>query len=243
MAKNTYGTGAFVVMNTGRKPVFGEGVLTTLAWQIGKTPPVYALEGSIFVAGAAVQWLRDGLGLIQNAGEVEDLARSVTNTEGVYFVPALTGLGAPWWDPYARGLIIGLTRGSTKAHIARAALEAMAYQTADVIDVMQSAGGIRLRELRVDGGAAANDLVLQFQADVLETPVVRPRGTEVSALGAAYLAGLGIGLLDLETIADHWAVERRCEPQMDRQVVCELRKGWQRAVERSRGWAKFDGPR
>ncbi len=243
MAKNTYGTGAFVVMNTGRKPVFGEGVLTTLAWQIGKTPPVYALEGSIFVAGAAVQWLRDGLGLSQNAGEVEDLARSVTNTEGVYFVPALTGLGAPWWDPYARGLIIGLTRGSTKAHIARAALEAMAYQTADVIDVMQSAGGIRLRELRVDGGAAANDLVLQFQADVLETPVVRPRGTEVSALGAAYLAGLGIGLLDLETIADHWAVERRCEPQMDRQVVCELRKGWQRAVERSRGWAKFDGPR
>ena len=243
MAKNTYGTGAFVVMNTGQRPVFGEGVLTTLAWQIGKNAPVYALEGSIFVAGAAVQWLRDGLGLIQNAGEVEDLARSVSNTEGVYFVPALTGFGAPWWDPYARGLIIGLTRGSTKAHIARAALEAMAYQTADVIDVMQSAGGIRLRELRVDGGAAANDLVLQFQADVLETPVVRPRGTEVTALGAAYLAGLGSGLLDLETISDHWAVERRCEPQMDRQVVCEIRRGWKRAVERSRGWAKFDGPR
>lgn len=243
MAKNTYGTGAFVVMNTGREPVFAEGILTTLAWQTGNAPPAYALEGSIFVAGAAVQWLRDGLGLIRNAAEVEDLARSVAGTEGVYFVPALTGLGAPWWDPHARGAIVGLTRGTTKAHIARAALEAMAYQTADVIDVMQSAGGIRLRELRADGGAAANDLLLQFQADVLETPVLRPRGKEVTALGAAYLAGLGIGMLDRETIAGQWAVERRFEPRMGRQAVRELRNGWRRAVERSRGWAGTDGSR
>ena len=238
MAKNTYGTGAFVVMNTGREPVMGEGVLTTLAWQLQGSKPVYALEGSIFVAGAAIQWLRDGLGLIESAADVEALARSVPDTDGVYFVPAFVGLGAPHWDPYARGLIIGLTRGTTKAHLARAALEAMAYQTADAIEAMEAAGGIPLRELRADGGAAANDLMLQFQADVLGTPVVRPRVTETTALGAAYLAGIGVGLLDPEAITRHWVEARRCEPRMDRQVLSPLRDGWQRAVERARGWAQ-----
>ena len=190
------------------------------------------------MAGAAIQWLRDGLGLIESAADVEALAHSVPDTDGVYFVPAFVGLGAPHWDPYARGLIIGLTRGTTKAHLARAALEAMAYQTADAIEAMEAAGGSPLRELRVDGGAAANDLMLQFQADVLGTPVVRPRVTETTALGAAYLAGIGVGLLDLETITRHWVEERRCEPRMDRQVLSPHRDGWRRAVERARGWAQ-----
>ncbi len=238
MAKNTYGTGAFVVMNTGPKPVLGEGVITTIGWQIKGQQPQYALEGSIFVAGAAVQWLRDGLGLIKEASEIEQLAASVPDTGGVYFVPALVGLGAPYWDPYARGTIVGLTRGTNRAHLARAVLEAMAYQTCDAIEAMQEASGIALQELRVDGGAAVNDLMLQMQADILGTPVLRPRVTETTALGAAYLAGIGVGLLDQDTITSQWALDRRFEASMpsgERDVLCS---GWKRAVDRSLNWAK-----
>ena len=237
-AKNTYGTGAFVMMNTGGRPVLGEGVLTTLAWQLEGREPVYALEGSIFVAGAAVQWLRDGLGLIESAPEVEALARRVLDTGGVYFVPALTGLGAPHWDPHARGLIAGVTRGTTAAHLARAALEAMAFQTRDAIVAMEKASGIALRELRADGGAAANDLLLQFQADVLGTPVLRPRVTETTALGAAYLAGVGAGLTDQGAIAGRWALDRRFTPAMDPGVREDLCRGWRRAVDRALGWVE-----
>lgn len=238
MAKNTYGTGAFVIMNTGPKPVLGEGVITTIGWQIKGQQPQYALEGSIFVAGAAVQWLRDGLGIIKEASEIEQLAASVPDTGGVYFVPALVGLGAPYWDPYARGTIVGLTRGTNSAHLARATLEAMAYQTRDAIEAMQKASGIALQELRVDGGAAANDLMLQIQADILGTPVLRPRVIETTALGAAYLAGIGVGLLDQDTITTQWALDRRWEPSIpsgERDALCS---GWKRAVKRSLNWAK-----
>ena len=238
MAKNTYGTGAFVVMNTGPKPVLGEGVLTTIGWQIKGQQPQYALEGSIFIAGAAVQWLRDGLGIINEAREIQQLAASVPDTEGVYFVPALVGLGAPYWDPYARGIIVGLTRGTNKAHLARAVLEAMAYQTLDAIEAMQEASGIVLQELRADGGAAANNLMLQMQADILGTPVLRPRVTETTALGAAYLAGIGVGLLDQDTITSQWDLDRRWEPSMPSRERDALCSGWKRAVERSLGWAK-----
>jgi len=238
MAKNTYGTGAFVVMNTGEKPVLGEGVLTTLAWQIKGQNPQYAMEGSIFVAGAAVQWLRDGLGLIVKAAEIEDLARSVPDNGGVYFVPALVGLGAPYWDPYARGIIVGLTRGTNKGHLARAVLEAMAYQTRDAIEAMEKASGIDLRELRADGGAAANDLMLQMQADILDTPVVRPRITETTALGAAYLAGIGVGELDQGSITSQWVLDSRWEPSMPPIERDTLINGWKRAVERSLNWAE-----
>ena len=238
MAKNTYGTGAFVVMNTGEKPVLGEGVLTTLAWQIKGQNPQYAMEGSIFVAGAAVQWLRDGLGIIKEAREIEQLAASVPDTGGVYFVPALVGLGAPYWDPYARGIIVGLTRGTNRGHLARAVLEAMAYQTRDAIEAMEKASGIILRELRADGGAAANDLMLQMQADILDTPVVRPRITETTALGAAYLAGIGVGELDQGSITSQWVLDRRWEPSMSPIERDTLMNGWKRAVERSLNWAK-----
>ncbi len=236
MAKNTYGTGAFVVMNTGPKPVLGEGVITTIGWQISGQQPQYAMEGSIFVAGAAVQWLRDGLGIIKEASEIQQLAASVPDTGGVYFVPALVGLGAPYWDPYARGTIVGLTRGTNKGHLARAVLEAMAYQTRDAIEAMEKASGLDLKELRVDGGAAANDLMLQIQADILGTPVVRPRITETTALGAAYLAGIGMGELDQGSITSQWALDTRFEPDMDPAVREALCRGWKRAVERSRGW-------
>ena len=179
----------------------GDGVLTTLAWKIkGTSDRMYALEGSIFIAGAALQWLRDGLGLINNASEVEELARTVKDTDGVYFVPALVGLGAPHWDPHARGLIIGLTRGTTRAHLVRAAIEAMAYQTIDAIEAMKKAGGISVKELRVDGGAVGNNLLLEFQADLLGAPTLRPKVTETTAIGAAYLAGIGFDLLDQESI-------------------------------------------
>ncbi len=238
MAKNTYGTGAFVVMNTGPKPVLGDGVLTTIGWQIKGQQPQYAMEGSIFIAGAAVQWLRDGLGIINKASEIEQLAASVPDTGGVYFVPALVGLGSPYWDPYARGTIVGLTRGTNKAHLARAVLEAMAYQTRDAIEAMQDASGIVLQELRADGGAAANNLMLQMQADILGTPVLRPQVTETTALGAAYLAGIGAGLLDQDTITSLWTLDRLWEPSMpsgERDALCS---GWKRAVERSLNWAK-----
>ncbi|NNF03436.1 MAG: glycerol kinase GlpK [Rhodothermales bacterium] len=236
MAKNTYGTGCFMLMNTGSEPVTSENnLLTTIAWTVdGKTE--YALEGSVFVGGAVVQWLRDGLGIIQASEEVEALARGVESTDGVYFVPAFTGLGAPHWDPYARGTITGLSRGSTAAHLARAALESIAFQSADVIHAMERDSGIDLKELRVDGGAAANNLLMQFQSDLLQVPVIRPRILETTALGAAYLAGLATGYWDgTDELAAQWKQDRKFEPAMGADRIEELNAGWNDALERSRG--------
>jgi glycerol kinase len=238
MAKNTYGTGSFIVLNTGETAVEGDGLLTTIAWQIHGKPPMYALEASIFITGAAVQWLRDGLGLIKTSAEVEDLAESVEDSGGVYFVPALAGLGAPHWDPYARGTIVGLTRGTTAAHIARATLEAIAYQVRDGIDAMKQSAHLDLKELRVDGGAAADDLLLQFQADMLDCPVLRPKVTETTALGAAALAMIGTGTLDMDGLRDRWQLDHRFEPRMDQAQRETLYRGWQRAVERSKRWVE-----
>ncbi len=235
MVKNTYGTGCFLLMNTGEKATASKtGLLTTIGWE-RKGVTEYALEGSVFIAGAAVQWLRDGLGLITNAGETEALATSVKDNNGVYFVPAFVGLGAPYWDQDARGTIVGLTRGVTRAHIVRAALEAMAYQTRDVVECMQRDSGIKLRELRVDGGATRNDFLCQFQADLLGVPVVRPVITETTALGAAYLAGLAVGFWKNEReIAQQWQVERRFEPKMKHSERDRLYDGWLEAVSRTR---------
>ncbi len=238
MAKATFGTGAFVVMNSGARPGLSDGALCTIAWQLPGEPVQYALEGSIFIAGAAVQWLQEGLGLIGSAKEVEALAATVPDSAGVYFVPALSGLGTPYWDPYARGVIAGLTRGSIKAHLARAALEAIAFQTLDAIRAMEKASGIPLKELRVDGGAAANNLLLQIQADLLGVPVLRPRCTESTSLGAAFLAGIGAGVLDTSAIEAQWALDRRFEPEMERQRREELHRGWQKCVRLSLGWEK-----
>ncbi|REJ34939.1 MAG: glycerol kinase [Bacillota bacterium] len=238
MAKNTYGTGSFLLMNTGEKPVASRhGLLTTIAWGVDGSVK-YALEGSVFVTGAAVQWLRDGLGIIGTAAETQDLARSVPDTGGVYLVPAFAGLGAPHWDPYARGVLVGITRGTTKAHVARAALEAIAYQSADVVRAMEQEAGVPLRALRVDGGAAVNDFLMQFQADVLDVPVERPAVTETTALGAAYLAGWAAGVWrDRDEIVSQWHLDRRFEPAMDAAQRDRLLDGWRRAVERSLGWA------
>ncbi|ABB31907.1 glycerol kinase [Geobacter metallireducens RCH3] len=238
MAKNTYGTGCFLLMHCGTRPIESRhNLLTTVAWQLGGRAE-YALEGSVFVAGAAVQWLRDGLGIIRSSGEVEALAASVPDSGGVCLVPAFTGLGAPHWDPYARGTIVGITRGTTAAHIARATLESIAFQSADLLTAMEADAGISLAELRVDGGATANGLLMQFQADLLGVPVVRPRISETTALGAAYLAGLAVGLWrDRQEIAGHWQVDRIFEPAMGREQAAELRGRWGRAVERARGWA------
>lgn len=237
-AKNTYGTGCFLLMNTGTKPVASTaGLLTTVAWRIGNET-VYALEGSIFIAGAAVQWLRDGLGLIRQASDIEAMAASVPDNGGVYFVPALAGLGAPYWDPHARGTIVGLTRGSTSAHLARATLEAMAYQTRDVLDAMQQDAEVPLAELKVDGGAAANNLLLQFQADILPTRVHRPVVQETTALGAAYLAGLAVGYWsDLNHLRQNWVLDREFVPQMDSTQREQMYAKWQQAAERSKSWA------
>lgn len=237
-AKNTYGTGCFLLMNTGSRPVESNaGLLTTVAWKIGGEM-TYALEGSVFIAGAAVQWLRDGLGLIEKASDIEALAASVSDNDGVYFVPALSGLGAPYWDPHARGTIVGLTRGSTKAHLARAALEAMAYQTRDVLDAMQRDAGVPLAELKVDGGASANNLLMQFQSDILPARVRRPVVQETTALGAAYLAGLAVGYwADREDLRRNWALDREFVPVRDSSSRERLYSDWQRAVERSRNWA------
>ena len=239
MVKNTYGTGCFMLMHTGAAPVASTcKLVTTVAWQL-QSGTEYALEGSVFVAGAIVQWLRDGLGIIATSAEVEPLAASVPDNGGVYLVPALAGLGAPHWDPAARGAILGLTRGATKAHIARAALESIAYQSIDLAEAMRQDSGIDVAELRVDGGAARNDLLLQFQADVLGVPVVRPRITETTALGAAYLAGLGVGFWDdAETLDRQWQVERRFEPSVSRDQAHALRAGWNRALERAKHWAQ-----
>jgi glycerol kinase len=238
MVKNTYGTGCFMLMHTGRKPVHTRNkLLTTTAWRIDGRDE-YALEGSVFIAGAAVQWLRDSLGIIRTAAEVESLAASVPGNGGVYFVPAFAGLGSPHWDPYARGAIVGLTRGTGAAHIARAALESIAYQTADVLRAMEADAGIRLGELRVDGGATQNNLLMQFQADVLGVRVVRPKVFETTALGAAYLAGLAVGYWqDAGEIAAQWQTDRAFEPAMSREQAADLMEKWSRALSRAKQWA------
>ena len=240
MAKNTYGTGCFMLMNTGAEAVASEhGLVTTLAWDLGDGP-VYALEGSVFVAGAAVQWLRDELHILDAAVDSEYYASKVPDTGGVYVVPAFAGLGAPHWDPYARGAVFGLTRGTTKAHLVRATLESLAFQTRDVLDAMQADAGLDLAALRVDGGAAANDLLMQFQADLLDTPVERPANVETTALGAALLAGLAADVLDLDAVAARWTADARFEPNMSDEERGRLVSGWNRAVERTRGWARDD---
>ncbi|HSP92697.1 MAG TPA: glycerol kinase GlpK [Vicinamibacterales bacterium] len=237
MAKNTYGTGCFLLQNTGDRPVESANrLLTTVAWQVGGRTE-YALEGSVVIGGAVVQWLRDGLGLIQHSHDVEPLAASVPDNGGVYLVPAFAGLGAPHWDAYARGTIVGLTRGSTAGHLARAALESIAYQVGDLLDAVQRDAGIALGELRVDGGAARNDMLMQFQADLLGVPVVRPTVTETTAIGAAYLAGLAVGFwASPEEIARQWQAERRFEPSMAASDVERLRGRWHDALGRAKGW-------
>ncbi|WP_069804121.1 glycerol kinase GlpK [Thermogemmatispora onikobensis] len=239
MAKNTYGTGSFMLMNTGDRGVASKnGLLTTIAWRInGQT--TYALEGSIFITGAAVQWLRDGLRAIASSSDVEQLAMSVSDNGGVYLVPAFVGLGAPYWDPYARGTIVGLTRGSSIAHIARATLESMCYQTRDVLEAMTADSGVHVKALRVDGGAVVNNLLMQFQADILGVPVQRPKVAETTALGAAYLAGLATGFWNSQQeVAEQWAVDRTFEPQMSADQRDALYAGWKRAVERSLQWER-----
>jgi glycerol kinase len=236
MAKNTYGTGCFLLMNSGERPLASSNrLLSTIAWDAGGRR--YALEGAVFVGGAVVQWLRDGLGLIARSADVEALAASVPDAGGVYLVPAFTGLGSPHWDAYARGTIVGLSRGTTRAHLARAALEAIAFQSADVLAAMQRDAERPLTELRVDGGASVNDLLMQFQADLLGVPVVRPRVTETTALGAAYLAGLGVGVWGSQAeLAAAWRVDRRFEPAQPRAATAARMAEWSRAVERSRDW-------
>lgn len=239
MVKNTYGTGCFMLMQTGDRPVASTSkLLTTVAWKIGERIN-YALEGSIFVGGAVVQWLRDGLGLIRSSGEVNELAASVEDNGGVYLVPAFAGLGAPHWDPLARGTIIGLTGGSRAGHLARAAIESIAYQTADILQAMEADSGIKVSELRVDGGASQSDLLLQFQADMLGVPVARPRNHESTALGAASLAGLAAGFWpNADVLERHWQLDRLFEPGMPSDRAAELKSMWHRAVARARDWAR-----
>ena len=236
IAKNTYGTGSFVMLNTGRQAVrSAHGLLTTIAYAFSPEEAFYALEGSVFITGAAIQWLRDGLQIIERTADVEALARSCPDSGGVYFEPAFTGLGAPYWDPHARGIIAGITRGTTRAHIARAALEAVAFQSRDVIEAMQRDSGIELKELRVDGGGAVNDLTMQFQADVLGTAVVRPQFVETTALGAAYLAGLQSGFWpDAQAVSAHWRQDRRFVPGMGESERAQRVAEWRRAVELTR---------
>jgi glycerol kinase len=238
MVKNTYGTGCFMMMNIGDKPIESKSkLLTTVAWRIGQET-VYALEGSIFIAGAVVQWLRDGLGIIKKSGDIEKLASKVKDSEGVYFVPAFAGLGAPHWNQHARGMLVGITRGSTSAHIARAALDSIAYQTLEVLLAMQKDSGIDIRELRVDGGATVNNKLMQFQSDLLQTNVVRPKITETTALGAAYLAGLAANYWsDIKEVKQQWQMDRRFSPRIKISETHSLIKGWHRAVNASKAWA------
>ena len=237
MAKNTYGTGSFVLLNTGTDaPEPTEGLLTTVAWGLGSETD-YALEAAVFVTGAAVQWLRDELQIIEAAAETEQLADSLDSNDGVYFVPALTGLGSPHWDPYARGTIVGLTRGSGRAQLARAALEAIAYQTVDAVRAQEAASGERLEVLKADGGAVENGWLMQFQADMLGAPVIVPEIAETTALGAAYLAGIATGLWELDQVAAMWRQQARFEPRMSADERDSLLADWHRALERSRGWA------
>ena len=238
LGKNTYGTGSFVLQNAGpQPPPVRPGLLTTVAWGIEERAD-YALEASIFVTGAAVQWLRDGLGIVAEPGETEAMARAVDSNDGVYFVPALTGLGSPHWDPYARGTIVGITRGTRREHLARAALEAIAYQTVDAVEAMEAASGKELSELRADGGAVANAWLMQFQADVLGRPVVVPEVSETTALGAAFLAGIGAGTWTLDDVRSIWREAARYEPRMDADERARLLADWRRAVERAKGWAR-----
>ena len=234
MVKNTYGTGCFLLMNSGEKPILSQNnLITTVAWKIGDKVN-YALEGSIFVGGSVVQWLRDGLGVISSSSEVEELASRVPDTGGVYFVPALTGLGAPWWDQYARGTIVGISRGTTTAHIARAALEGIAYQTMDITEAMSRDAGIPLKELKVDGGASRNNLLMQFQADILGTRVIRPQVVETTALGAAYLAGLAVGYWSsIDEIRKQWQIDRVFEPTWDAENIQTAKTGWRDAIKRT----------
>ena len=238
MVKNTYGTGCFMVMNIGNKPIESKNkLLTTIAWKIGNDTQ-YALEGSIFIAGAVVQWLRDGLGIIKSSGDIEKLAAKVKDSEGVYFVPAFAGLGAPHWNQHARGTLVGITRGSTSAHIARAALDSIAYQTLEVLLAMQNDSGIDIRELRVDGGATVNNQLMQFQSDLLQANVVRPKITETTALGAAYLAGLAVNYWSsISEIRKQWQIDRTFSPQIEESETHSLIKGWHRAVNAAKAWA------
>lgn len=242
VVKNTYGTGCFMLLNTGGDPVRSDNnLLTTVAWDLG-SGPVYALEGSVFIGGAVVQWLRDGLGLIKNSSDVEALVGSVADNGGIYLVPAFAGLGAPHWDPFARGTIVGITRGTTAGHIARAAVEAIAYQSLDVLTAMEADSGVPVAEIRVDGGAAANDVLMQFQSDILGVPLLRPEILETTALGAAYLAGLGVGLWSgVDELRKHWQADREFRPAMATADVDELLIGWRRALERSKGWLRDPG--
>ncbi len=241
MAKNTYGTGCFMLMNTGSEAKESRNnLLTTVGWTLGESPMQYALEGSVFIAGAAVQWLRDELKLINHASETEAIARSIDDAGGVYVVPAFVGLGAPYWDAYARGAIVGLTRGSGRAQIVRATLESIAYQTRDVLEAMRADSGLSLQALRVDGGAVRNDFLMQFQADILGVPVQRPAVTETTALGAAYLAGLAVGFWSSqEEIAKQWAVERTFDPSLTVEKRDAFYAKWKRAVERARAWEQL----
>jgi glycerol kinase len=238
MVKNTYGTGCFMMMNIGTKPLESKSrLLTTVAWRIGNETQ-YAFEGSIFIAGAVVQWLRDGLGIIKSSGDVEKLASSVPDSDGVYFVPAFAGLGAPYWNQHARGTMVGITRGSTAAHIARAALDSIAYQTLEVLKAMQKDSGIDIRELRVDGGATVNDSLMQFQSNLLQAKVVRPKITETTALGAAYLAGLAVNYWSgIDEIRKQWQVDRIFSPALKEHETADLIKGWKRAVRAAEAWA------
>jgi glycerol kinase len=238
MVKNTYGTGCFLVMNTGDKPIESKNnLVTTIAWQIGDKIN-YALEGSIFIGGAVVQWLRDGLGIIKNAAEIETLARGVPHCDGVYLVPAFAGLGAPHWNARARGTLFGVTRGTSSAHIARAALDSIAYQSLDVLKAMEADSGIRIGELRVDGGACANNLLMQFQADILGVDAVRPQVSETTALGAAYLAGLAVGYWkDVDELQSQWKLDRRFTPALPHADVKACLDGWQRAIRAAKAWA------
>jgi glycerol kinase len=239
MVKNTYGTGCFMLMNTGNKPFISKNrLLTTIAWQIdGKTS--YALEGSIFMGGATVQWLRDGLGIIKSSAEVEKLAQEVDDNGDLYFVPSFTGMGAPHWDQYARGLMVGVSRGTTRAHIARAALEGIAFQTMDVLNVMEKDTGLKITELRVDGGASANNLMMQIQSDLLGIPVVRPKVIETTAMGAAYLAGLATGYWkNTDEIKQQWQLDKKFEKEMDEEKIQSMKLQWADAVKRAKSWIK-----
>jgi glycerol kinase len=241
LAKNTYGTGSFVLLNTGTEaPEPGDGLLTTIAWGLGDET-YYALEAAVFVTGAAVQWLRDGIGVIDSASETEELARSLAGNDGVYFVPALTGLGSPYWDPYARGTIVGLTRGTDRAHLARAALEAIAYETVDAVRAQEVAAGKALEALKADGGGVANGWLMQFQADVLGVPVIVPEIPETTALGAAYLAGIATEIWDAAQVESMWREAARYEPRMGADEREGLLSEWARAVDRSRDWARPNG--
>jgi glycerol kinase len=241
-AKNTYGTGCFMLLNTGTKAVPStSGLLTTLAYQVSGQPAVYALEGSIAITGALVQWLRDNLGLIKKSAEIEDLAKTVEDNGGIYFVPAFSGLFAPYWRRDARGVICGLTRYVNKGHFARAALEATAYQTREVLDAMEKDSGVKLTALKVDGGMVYNELLMQFQSDILNVPVVRPTVAETTSLGATYAAGLAVGFWDsLEDTRKNWGVDKRWEPKMDAATRDALLKGWLKAIDRSFGWQEAE---